>query len=74
MDKFKFRVALLKGGGWEVEQIEDWGKISLPRDKYRFITNTSAEDAEEALSKGKRARSMVNTVSLRARNKERLNG
>lgn len=74
MDKSKFRVALLKSGGWEVVKVEDWAEELVDFDKYRFIVNTDANNPDEALQTAKREKAMVNTVSQRSRNKEKLNG
>lgn len=76
MCKVKFRVALLKSGEWEVEQVEDWGRASITNvlEKYSFVNNSLSENAEDALRAAKRAHAMVSTVSQRSRNKEKLNG
>lgn len=76
MCKIKFRVALLKSGVWEVEQVEDWGRASITNvlEKYSFVNNSLSENAEEALRKAKRAHAMTNTVLQRSQNKEKLNG
>lgn len=76
MCKVKFRVALLKTGEWEVEQVEDWGRASITNvlEKYVFVNNTLSVSVEDALRKAKRAHAMVNTVLQRSQNKEKLNG